>query len=152
MSILGVFPYKGINNKGIFNFLKESEKYPILSNIIVKNSSLKNSYDPLKPFGIGSKYSWHSNSEENSWLMVHFPNFKVKVMSYSTLSHNLAYPTSWSLEARNNERENWVNVSYVKDRTKLASDCFEHVDCNTTKFYQMYRIRMYGKRVNIGNN
>ena len=151
MPILGVFPYKEIDDKGLFSFLRESEKFPILSNIIVKNSSLKSSYDTLKPFGIGNKFSWHSLDEENSWLMILFPNFRVKVMSYSMQSYDQAFPTSWSLEARNSERESWVNVSYVKGRTTLASDHLIHVNCNKSKFYQMYRIRMYGKRIHVNN-
>ena len=83
------FPFVGNKNKGLFDFLRESQKYPLSKNIIVVNSSKSkvnpNSYDPMKPFGIGTAFSWMSDNIENSWLMVTFPNFKVKIDSYSIL-------------------------------------------------------------------
>ena len=149
MTIFGSFPYKQVKDKGIFYYLRDSDN--LQSNIIVKNSTLLNGYDTLKPFGIGTAFSWVSQDIENSWLLVYFPNFKVKVTSYSMKSYCYAFPTSWSLEARNGKHSNWVNVSFVKDRTALTSDCFEYVSCSSPNFYKMYRIRMYGKRTNFNS-
>ena len=146
MTIIGSFPYKQVKDKGIFYYLRQSDN--LQTNIVVKNSSLLDKYNPLAPFGLGTEYSWHSQDIENSWLSVYFPNFKVKVTSYTMKSHHYSFPTSWSLEARNSKHSKWVNVSFVKDRTTLASDYFEYAACNTSNFYSMYRIRMYGKRTN----
>ena len=109
---------KGENEKGLFSFLRNSKKYPILKNIEVKNSSLRmtpNNYSHLKPFGIADKFSWLSNQIENSWLRVSFPNFCVKADSYAIKSYEYLYPSSWTLQGRNEKgEEDWDNVSFVE--------------------------------------
>ena len=92
MIILGSFPYRQVKDKGIFYYLRDSDN--LQSNIIVKNSALFNCYDTLKPFGIGTAFSWLPQDIENSWLLVYFPDFKVKVASYSMKSFCNSFPTS----------------------------------------------------------
>ena len=151
------FPFSGDKNKGLFNFLRESTRYPISQSIIVVNSSLSNSkidtYYTMKPFGtIAGGYSWMSDNVENSWLMITFPKFKVKIDEYTTLSHAGSFPKSWCLEAKNNEDTQWTNVSYVKDRTTMPSDAYFHGETETRNYFSSYKLKMLGSRQDNSNN
>ena len=141
------FPYKGNSDKGLFSFLRESKRYPLVDNMIPTNSSFKDreNYNIYTPFGITNKYAWHSGCEENSWLKMSFPNFKVKVDSYSMKSHE-NFPTSWCLEAKNEEDADWTNVSFVEGRITYDASTYEHVNCTKENYFTEYRIKMLGKR------
>ena len=139
--------YKQDKTNGLFKFLRNSKKYSIHKNIIVKNNSLNNNsiYDIFVPFGLSDKFSWMSAEEENSWLMVSFPNFRVKVDSYAMKSYKWSYPSSWKLYGKNNG-EDWKEISFVEGRTVLPEDQFAYVNCSSSNYYSSYKISMIGIR------
>ena len=149
------FVYKGDNDKGVVSFLRNSKnKNAIFENIILTNSSFTYHNDArfniYAPLGINNTYAWHSRCEENSWLMISFPNFKMLIDSYSMKSHK-TYPTSWCLEARNPGDNEWTNVSFVKDRVNISESLYEHVNCTKTSYFSEYKIKMLGKRTTVND-
>lgn len=145
------FPYNSDNTNGIFHFLRNSKKLPLLENVIISNSSAFPNNLCYFPFGIDNENftkSWHSKDDEGSWLMVQFLRLKVRIDSYATKSWTTTFAKSWILEGTNSKGLNWETVSLIEGRTTIPSNGMFYEETTNKKYFSQFRIKMIGTRQN----